>query len=69
MAFEAIEVVSTAIARLEYDSETGQVSISFARGGNYVFAMPEIEVHRMAESESPGAYWNAHVKGNYPKGD
>jgi hypothetical protein len=65
MAMESIAVNSSAIAYLAYDSETGEVSISFNRGGSYKFEMPEIEVHRMAESASPGGYWNANVKGKY----
>jgi hypothetical protein len=65
MAFESIPVASTAIASLQYNTDTGEVAISFARGGSYVFAMPEIEVHRMADAQSPGGYWNANVKGKY----
>jgi hypothetical protein len=65
MAMESIEVKGSAIAYLAYDSETGEVAISFNRGGSYQFEMPEIEVHRMASADSPGAYWNANVKGKY----
>jgi hypothetical protein len=65
MAFESIAVNSTAISRLAYDSETGEVQIVFARGGSYTFEMPEVEVRRMAASDSPGSYWNSNVKGKY----
>lgn len=70
MARESLEVKSTAISRMEYDSDTQELVVTFARGGStggsYVISgIPEIEVQRWIASESPGRYFNANVKGKY----
>lgn len=66
MAFVALPVTSSAIARLEYDAEGQTLSITFQKGGSYLLdGVPEIEAERLAGSTSPGGYWNANMKGKY----
>ena len=67
MAFENLPIAaSSAIAALEYDSETETVAVTFTRGQRYLIdGMPELEVYRWANSSSPGSYWNSYVKGMY----
>jgi KTSC domain len=60
---EALPVASNAIARLEYDRDTQELTVSFARGGSYTIAgISEIEAHRWASARSPGKYFNAYVR-------
>ena len=66
MAFESVEVSSSAISYLAYDAEAREAQITFKDGKSYVLkGIEEIEVNRMANAASPGAYWNFYVRGNY----
>jgi len=68
MALKSYPVSSSAIARIEYDDEEEICYVSFNKPpyGPYTLSnFPQIEVERWVESESPGAYWNANLKGNY----
>jgi hypothetical protein len=59
-------VVSTAIARVEYDDEEETVSVTFQKGGTYVLqGVPQIEVERWVNDGSPGGYWNSYMRGRY----
>jgi hypothetical protein len=62
----SVEVVSTAITRLDYDAEAQSLTIVFKDGRGYVLqGVPQIEVERLANSDSPGQYWNAYMRGRY----
>lgn len=66
MPFVNIPVTSTAIARLEYDLGDQTLAITFQKGGNYLLkGVPEIEAERLANSPSPGSYWNLNMRGKY----
>jgi hypothetical protein len=66
MAYQSYEVDSSAIAALQYDPETQYMSITFSDGRSYVcINVPEVEVERLVNSDSPGAYWNANMRGKY----
>ena len=66
MAFESIEVSSSAITYLAYDAEAREAQITFKDGRSYILkGIDEIEVNRMANAASPGAYFNFYVRGNY----
>jgi hypothetical protein len=66
MARQSYPVASSAIARIEYDDLTQEMTITFARGGSYVVpGVPGIELERLINSGSPGGYWNANMKGRY----
>lgn len=65
MAKESIPVISSAIAYMAYDSDTQELSFAFHRGGTYNMTIPEIEVYRWANADSPGAYFNLNIKGKY----
>ena len=58
-------VTSSAIARLEYDSGTGEANVTFQDGRSYSIPMPQIEVERWANADSVGGYFNANVRGKY----
>lgn len=59
---------SSCIARLTYHRDTNELFITFVSGGQYVIEdFPEIELERWVQSESAGGYFNAFVRGNYPK--
>jgi KTSC domain len=64
---ESLPVASNAIARLEYDSDTQELTVTFARDGSqYTIAgISEIEAYRWANARSPGKYFNAYVRGRY----
>jgi hypothetical protein len=65
MAKESLGVNSSAIAYMAYDAETEELTFTFNRGGTYTITIPEIEVHRWANADSPGLYFNMFIKGNY----
>lgn len=66
MALQSIAVSSTAIARLEYDDEDQTATIVFKDGRGYQLSgVPAIEIDRLANSDSPGRYWNLNMKGRY----
>jgi KTSC domain-containing protein len=64
---ESLPVVSAAISRIEYNRETQELTFTTARDGvQYTISgISEIEAHRWANAESPGAYFNRHVRGRY----
>jgi hypothetical protein len=63
----SLPVASTAIAHIDYNVATQELTITFARDGSrYTLSgIPEIEAHRMATSASPGKYFNSHIRGKY----
>jgi len=61
-----LPVASNAIARLDYDPATQEMTVTFARGGSYTISgMTELEAHRWASAASPGKYFNAYIRGRY----
>jgi len=61
-------VNSSAITRVEYDadSETAYITFAKAPSGPYTLeGVSEIEIERLVNAESPGAYWNANMRGKY----
>lgn len=67
MAMQSLNIASSAIAYAAYDEETQELQITFHRGGgSYMLqGVPQIEADRLANADSPGAYWNANMKGRY----
>lgn len=65
MAKENFPVASSAIARLDYDDETQECFFTFQDGRSYTAIIPPIEVHRWANAESVGGYFNANIRGKY----
>jgi hypothetical protein len=65
MALQNYFISSSAIARLDYDDEEGIAYVTFTDGRSYQIPMPQIEVERWANAESPGGYFNANVRGKY----
>jgi KTSC domain len=61
----SLPVTSTCIARLEYEPDTEECTYTFYHGGSYTSIIPAIEVERWINSESPGAYYNSHIRGKY----
>ena len=57
---------STCIANLTFHRDTGELFITFMKGGRYVIPVfPEIELERWINSPSVGGYFNNFVRGNY----
>ena len=66
MPTEYYPVVSSAIASLAYDDEAEEGYITFKDGRSYILeGIPEMEIYRMANATSPGAYWNLYLRGRY----
>ena len=66
MAMESLDITSSAIAYAAYDEETQELQLTFNRGGSYILqGVPQIEVDRLVNADSPGGYWNANMKGRY----
>jgi hypothetical protein len=66
MAMQSQAIASSAISSLQYDDETQEMVIVFKDGRGYTVPnVPEIEVYRLANSSSPGGYWNANMRGKY----
>ena len=66
MAQTNYTISSSAIVRLDYDEDSQTMWITFKDGRGYgVPGVPEIEVSRLADSDSPGSYWNLNMKGKY----
>jgi hypothetical protein len=62
-----LPVSSNAIARLDYDRDTQEMHVTFARDGSSytISGITEIEAHRWASAASPGKYFNDFIRGKY----
>lgn len=65
MAKQNYPVVSSAISRIDYDDETGTCYFTMKDGKGYSINIPEIEVARWVNAESPGGYFNLNIRGKY----
>lgn len=66
MARQNITLSSSAIPNVAYDDETEEMFITFKDGKSYTLqGVPEIEFYRLTNSDSPGGYWNANMRGKY----
>lgn len=62
----SLPIASSAISFAAYDNDTGDLQLTFARGGSYTLRnVPAVEVARLISADSPGAYFNTNMKGNY----
>jgi hypothetical protein len=63
----SLPVASNAIARLDYDKDTQELTVIFARDGSQytISCMTELEAHRFATADSPGKYFNSYIRGRY----
>jgi lysyl-tRNA synthetase class 2 len=59
-------VVSSAIRSVGFDASTNELEIEFTSGEVYRYAVPA-RVHReLLAAESPGRYFQAHIRPRYP---
>ena len=65
--FKNTGVVSSAFSSIEYNEDTKQAAITFAKDGKrYIIeGIEAIEVQRWVDSGSPGGYFNSFVRGAY----
>jgi KTSC domain len=60
-------VVSSAIARIEYDGLSHELQITFVTGNTYVYeGVPHAVYERFLEAESKGSFFNATIRDDYP---
>jgi hypothetical protein len=65
--FEWVDVASSNVARVGYHRQNRVLAVAFKHGGEYRFAdVPRPVFDEMHSSESPGGYFHARVKGQYP---
>lgn len=59
--------VSSAFASIQYNQQTKQAAITFAKDGRryMIEGIEANEVHRWVNSGSPGGYYNSFIKGVY----
>ncbi len=59
-------VESSAIERIDYRSETGQLFVTFTGGRRYIyFDVPASIYRRFMEAESRGRYFNSQIRDHY----
>ena len=62
----ATPIRSSAIAAIEYDTDTLTLTVEFTNGRSYTHvAVPPEVVDGLRDASSPGAYYNAAIKGQY----
>lgn len=54
---------STMLAAFEYDREMGVLRVRFKNGAVYGYRVPAEIAQGLADADSPGQYFNAHIKG------
>ena len=58
---------SSTIASAGYDSALATLELEFVSGDVYhYFAVPERHFVALTSAESPGAYFNAHIRDRFP---
>lgn len=62
-----LEVVSSQIKALEYDTETNILIVTFNQGKQYEYSdVSADEFRKLVEADSIGRHFNLHFKGVYP---
>ena len=62
-----MDIDSTAISAIDYDSERAKLLVRFVSGERYVYVGVPGEVHRsFVESDSKGRYFQAEIRDRYP---
>ena len=57
---------STSIQSCDYDEARKVLTVTFVRGKSYEYAdVPKEEFERLKDAESPGKYFQAHIKPVY----
>jgi lysyl-tRNA synthetase class 2 len=65
-AGRVLPVVSSMIAGVEYDDETGELDVLFSSGKTYrYFDVPEDIYARLLEAKSKGQFFNEVIKDEY----
>lgn len=60
-------VISTAIARIEYDDLSYELRITFVTGNTYAYDGVPCDVYeRFLQAESKGSFFNDHIRDGYP---
>jgi hypothetical protein len=67
VGFKNLGVVSSCFSSMEYNSDTKQLSMTFAKDGSryMIDGIEEIEIDRWINSGSPGGYFNSFIRGSY----
>lgn len=62
-----LEVVSSQIKALEYNTETNILTVTFNQGKQYEYSdVSADEFRKLVEADSIGKHFNLHFKGVYP---
>jgi len=62
-----LEVVSSQIKALEYNTETNILTVTFNQGKQYEYSdVSADEFRKLIEADSIGRHFNLHFKGVYP---
>ena len=62
-----MDVDSTAISAIDYDTERAKLLVRFVSGEQYVYVGVPGEVHRsFVESDSKGRFFQAEIRDQYP---
>ncbi|WP_372781284.1 KTSC domain-containing protein [Phenylobacterium sp.] len=62
-----MDVDSTAISEIDYDSERAKLLVRFVSGERYVYVGVPAEVCRsFVEADSKGRFFQLHVRDRYP---
>lgn len=56
---------STAISQIIYDDETTQAVVMLADGSSWTYNIPQNVMDAWLEAGSPGAFYNAQIRGNF----
>jgi KTSC domain len=66
MAIHRAQLNSSAISSAAYDDETQVLTVTFTSGRSYDHPGVPFDIYEgLAESPSPGRYWNTEIKGIY----
>ncbi len=61
-----VTLYSSAIESVGYNPASGTMEVTFVHGKSYTLTgVPEYHFHGIVHADSPGRYWNEHLKGNY----
>ena len=59
-------VASSCISRVDYDEESGDLTVYFVRGGAYVYSGVPVDVYEgLLEAGSAGSYFYYNIRGVY----
>lgn len=59
-------VNSSNISSVGYDEETGEMRVTFAKGGTYVYAgVDQATYQNMLDSDSPGSFLHRNIRDRY----